>query len=60
LKNKTRSIDLDLKNYFDNNRHDILLKEVAERVNDDKMMAIGTPVTRPPPTRCCFGEKGVF
>lgn len=36
--NKTRVIDLDLKAYFDNVRHDILLKKVAERVNDNKVM----------------------
>ena len=30
VKNKTRVIDLDLKAYFDNVRHDILLKKVAE------------------------------
>ncbi|MDR4510062.1 MAG: group II intron reverse transcriptase/maturase [Candidatus Brocadiaceae bacterium] len=39
-KNKTRVIDLDLKAYFDNVRHDILLKKVAERVNDDKVMRL--------------------
>lgn len=40
VKNKTRVIDLDLKAYFDNVRHDILLKKVAERVNDDKVMRL--------------------
>ena len=38
VKNKTRVIDLDLRAYFDNVRHDILLKKVAERVRDDKVM----------------------
>jgi RNA-directed DNA polymerase len=38
LKNKTRVIDVDLKGYFDNIRHDILLGKVAKRVNDDKVM----------------------
>lgn len=33
---------------FDNIRHDVILKKVAERVNDDYVMAIGTPVTRRP------------
>jgi RNA-directed DNA polymerase len=40
VKNKTRVIDLDLKAYFDNVRHDILLRKVAERVNDDKVMRL--------------------
>ena len=40
VKNKTRVIDLDLKAYFDNVRHDILLKKMAERVNDDKVMRL--------------------
>jgi len=37
-KNKTRVIDLDLRSYFDNVRHDILMNKVAERVNDDEVM----------------------
>lgn len=40
VKNKTRVIDLDLKSYFDNVRHDILLRKVAERVNDDRVMRL--------------------
>jgi len=40
VKNKSRVIDLDLRAYFDNVRHDILLKKVAERVNDDKVMRL--------------------
>jgi len=35
---KTRVIDVDLASYFDTIRHDILLRKVAERVNDDKVM----------------------
>jgi RNA-directed DNA polymerase len=38
--NKTRVIDMDLKSYFDNIRHDILLAKVAKRVNDDKVMRL--------------------
>jgi RNA-directed DNA polymerase len=38
--NKTRVIDLDLKSYFDNVRHDPLLRKVAERVNDDQVMRL--------------------
>jgi RNA-directed DNA polymerase len=40
VKNKTRVIDMDLKAYFDNIRHHILLKKVAERVNDDQVMRL--------------------
>ena len=40
IKNKTRVIDLDLKAYFDKVRHDILLKKVAERVKDDRVMRL--------------------
>jgi RNA-directed DNA polymerase len=40
VKSKTRVIDLDLRAYFDNVRHDILLMNIAERVNDDKVMRL--------------------
>jgi RNA-directed DNA polymerase len=40
VKNKTRVIDVDLKAYFDNVRHHILLKKVAERVDDDRVMRL--------------------
>jgi len=40
VKNKTRVIDLDLRAYFDNIRHDILLNKVAERVRDDQVMRL--------------------
>jgi RNA-directed DNA polymerase len=40
VENKTRVIDLDLKAYFDNIRHHILLNKVAERVNDDQVMRL--------------------
>lgn len=40
LQRKTRVIDLDLKAYFDTVRHHILLKKVAERVQDDQVMAL--------------------
>jgi len=33
-------IDIDLKSYFDTIRHDILLKKVGKRVNDDKVMRL--------------------
>lgn len=35
---KTRIIDLDLRAYFDNIRHDLLLKKVANRVSDNEVM----------------------
>ena len=40
VQNKTRVVDLDLRAYFDNVRHDILLSKVAERVNDDKVLRL--------------------
>ena len=38
--NKTCVHDVDLKAYFDTVRHDILLKKVAGRVNDDEVMRL--------------------
>ncbi len=35
---ETQVIDVDLKSYFDNIRHDILLQKLAARVNDPKVM----------------------
>jgi len=40
VRNKTQVIDVDLKAYFDHVRHDLLLKKVAERVNDARVMAL--------------------
>lgn len=40
VSNKARVIDVDLRAYFDNVRHDILLRKVAERVNDSKVMRL--------------------
>lgn len=37
---KTRVIDVDLTAYFDTVRHDLLLRKVAERVNDDDAMRL--------------------
>jgi retron-type reverse transcriptase len=34
VREKTRIIDIDLRAYFDNVRHDLLLGKVAQRVND--------------------------
>jgi RNA-directed DNA polymerase len=38
VRQKTRIIDVDLKGYFDNVRHDLLLAKVAQRVNDAQVM----------------------
>ena len=38
--NKTTVIDGDLKSYFDTVRHDLLLRKVAQRVNDDQVMRL--------------------
>jgi RNA-directed DNA polymerase len=40
VSNKTRVIDVDLKAYFDNVRHDLLFKKVAERVNDARVLGL--------------------
>lgn len=53
LENKTRVIDLDLRAYFDNIRHHILLSKVAERVNDDKIMHLLKQILK------ASGKKGV-
>jgi retron-type reverse transcriptase len=38
VQNKTRVIDIDLRSYFDNVRHDRLLAKVAHRVDDPDVM----------------------
>src|SRR5258705_9490282 len=38
VKHKTRVIDIDLRSYFDNARHDRLLAKVAQRVDDADVM----------------------
>src|SRR3989304_2515972 len=40
VQGKTRVIDVDLEAYFDNVEHQILLRKVAQRVNDDKVMRL--------------------
>ena len=40
LQRKTRVIDLDLRSYFDNVRHPLLLEKVAQRVNDDEVLKL--------------------
>src|ERR1700748_864075 len=38
VKHKTRVIDVDLRAYFDNVRHDLLLAKVARRVSDAEVL----------------------
>src|SRR5271167_3393149 len=38
VQRKTRVIDIDLRAYFDNVRHDVLLAKVAKRISDDDVM----------------------
>jgi len=40
INGKTKVIDVDLEAYFDNVRHDILLRKVAQRVDDNKVMRL--------------------
>src|ERR1700694_675515 len=40
VQHKTRVIDIDLRSYFDNLRHDRLLAKVAQRVNDADVMRL--------------------
>ena len=40
INGKTKVIDVDLEAYFDNVEHQILLKKVAQRVDDDKVMRL--------------------
>ncbi len=50
---KSKVMDLDLKAYFDNVRHHILLEKVASRVNDAKVMGLLKMILK------TTGEKGV-
>ena len=50
---KTHVIDLDLRAYFDNVRHDRLLEKVAQRVNDDDVMRLLKLILK------ATGDKGV-
>ena len=53
IQGKTRVIDLDLKAYFDNVRHHILLEKVAKRVDDNKIMHLLKQILK------ANGKKGV-
>jgi RNA-directed DNA polymerase len=53
VRRKTHIIDLDLKAYFDNVRHDRLLAKVAARVSDDEVLHLLKMMLK------ATGEKGV-
>ncbi len=38
IKDNTKAIDIDLKSYFDNVRHHILMEKIAKRINDKEIM----------------------
>src|SRR5437868_5273764 len=53
VKHKTRAIDIDLRAYFDNVRHDLLLAKVARRVNDAEVLCLLRMMLK------ASGKKGV-
>lgn len=53
VKRKTRVIDVDLKSYFDNVRHDLLLRKIAERVSDEKILKLVKQILK------ASGKRGV-
>ena len=53
ISGKTKVIDLDLEAYFDNVEHQILLRKVAQRVDDDKIMRLLKMILK------ANGKKGV-
>jgi len=53
VKCKTRIIDIDLRAYFDNVRHDLLLAKVAERVSDADVLHLLKMILK------ASGKKGV-
>jgi RNA-directed DNA polymerase len=53
VKGKTTVIDIDLRAYFDSVRHDLLLKKVAERIDDDNVMHLLKMILK------ASGSKGV-
>src|SRR6266849_8579239 len=53
VETKTKIIDLDLRAYFDNVQHYLLLEKVAKRVRDDKVMRLLKMILK------ATGKKGV-
>src|SRR4029077_16124781 len=47
VQHKTRVIDIDLRSYFDNVRHDRLLAKVARRVDDADVMRLLRSCSKP-------------
>jgi RNA-directed DNA polymerase len=50
---KTRVLDLDLRAYFDNVQHYLLLEKVAQRIQDDDVMRLLKTILK------ATGKKGV-
>src|SRR6202163_793367 len=53
MEGKTRVIDLDLRAYFDNVQHSLLLEKVAQRINDGEVMHLLKMMVK------ATGKKGV-
>jgi RNA-directed DNA polymerase len=53
VEEKTKIIDLDLRAYFDNVQHNLLLEKVAKRVRDDQVMRLLKMILK------ASGKKGV-
>ena len=53
VEEKTRVLDIDLRAYFDNVQHSVLLAKVARRVNDDEVMHLLKMILK------ATGKKGV-
>jgi hypothetical protein len=53
VETKTKIIDLDLRAYFDNVQHSLLLVKVAKRVRDDRVMRLLKMILK------ATGKKGV-
>jgi len=53
VKHKTRIVDIDLRAYFDNVRHDLLLQKVARRVSDANVLGLLKMMLK------ATGKKGV-
>jgi RNA-directed DNA polymerase len=53
VKNKTRVLDIALKAYFDNIRHDVLLAKIAKRIADPDVLHVLKRIFK------STGKKGV-